>query len=211
MKEEPDEYCEKIFMVLAIYGETRFNELHRQLIKHNTKMSKPTIIEHLNHLLENEIVQRNQEEKQKVSYQLNWKTLKQLQSTKKTIQTTRHQLKNEKRFKSKSLDQQTVFTTAMLTIGELLYLKMNILNILEPENKLQNYYTYNIIRKFYNFYTSWLLDSCKESKENSQKVIQSIDKSINALIETFFEHHQQTNKTPFLQSTIRNNVERPTL
>jgi hypothetical protein len=55
----------------------------------------------------------------------------------------------------------------MLTIGELFYLKLNILDILEPEDKLQNYFSHTFTRRLYSIYAIWLFDSCKESKENS--------------------------------------------
>jgi DNA-binding HxlR family transcriptional regulator len=202
MEKEADEYCEKIFILLAMSNQKiRFNELHRNLTKYNAKMSKPTLIQHLNHLLKHEIIQRDEEDKQKVSYGLNWKRLKQLQKAKKINQTALNLIKNEKRFKSKSLDQQTIFTTAMITIGELFYLKLMTLNILEPENKLQNYHSYTFIRKLYNIYVTWLLDSCKDSKENSQKILHFIERNIKTLNETFLEifpedtqQQQQTQK-----------------
>jgi DNA-binding HxlR family transcriptional regulator len=188
MEKEADEYCERIFMVIVMNnGKIRFNELHRKLTMCGAKMSKPTLIEHLNHLVKRGIIQRNEEDKQRVSYELNWRELEQLQKAMKINQTALNEIGNEKRFKSKSLIQQEIFTTAMLTIGELFYLKLMILNILEPENKLQNYFSYTLIRKYYNIYATWLLDSCKNSKESSQKILRSIDKSIKTLKETFFE------------------------
>ncbi len=188
MKKETDEHCEKIFMVLFINNKKiRFNELYEKLPKYGAKMSKPTLVQHLKHLVKNKTIQRYQENKQKVFFQLNWEKFKQLQKASEINQTVVHQIKNEKVFKSKSLVQQEIYTTAMLTIGELFYLKLRILNILEPENKLQNYFSYTLIRKLFNLYATWLYDSCKESKENSQKVIQSIDKSIKTLRESFFK------------------------
>jgi DNA-binding HxlR family transcriptional regulator len=187
MEKETDEYCEKIFMTLAIIGKTRFNKLHQKLLELNAKMSKPTLIEHLNHLIEKEIIQRNQEDKQRVSYELNWKRLKQLRKFKETNQIAIDQVRYEKKFKSMNLYQRTAFTTAMLAIGELFYLELIILNTLEPENKLQNYYSYTLIRKLFNIYATWLLDSCKESKEDSQKILRLIDKNIKAFREPFFE------------------------
>jgi len=184
MEREIDEYCKKILMVLGMYGKFRFNELHRTLIKCNAKMSKPTLIVHLNHLIEDEIILRNEEDKQRVSYELNLERLRQLQEVKKINQKI---LKNEKEFKSMGLDRQVNFTICLLTISELLYLKLTMLNILEPENKLQNLYSYNIVRIFYNIYTVWLSDSCKDSKENSQGIIRAIDREIKELTDTSFE------------------------
>jgi len=192
MEKEVDEYCEKIFIAIAVDDEKiRFNELHRKLTKLNAKMSKPTLIEHLNHLVENGIIQRNQEDKQRVSYELNWEKFKQLQTAKKINQATLNQMKSEKEFKSMSLDQQVTLITVMLTISELLYLKLSVLDILEPENKLQNYFSYKFIRNLYYIYARWLLSYCKKSKENSQKILYLIDKEITMFRKTLFETNQE--------------------
>lgn len=191
MEKEADKYCEKIVMAIIITGKIRLNKLYNILPKLGAQMSKPTLMQHLGHLTNKDVIQRVQEGKQKVTYDLNWTRFTQLKKAKKTYQTTLAQAQNEKTFKSQSLDQQTTFTTATLTIGELNYLKMQILNILEPENKIENYFTYTITRRLYNIYAQWLLDSCKKSEENSQKVICSIDKSIKSLTEDSFEHYQQ--------------------
>jgi hypothetical protein len=188
MKKESDEFCEKIVMVLTMSEENiRFNELHRRLAKLGAKMSKPTLIMHLNHLIENGTIQRDEQDKQNVSYGVDWKKFKQLAKAQKMNETALHLIRNEKIFKSRTLSQQTYFTAAMLTIGELFYLKLNILNILEPENKLQNYFSYTLIRQFYNIYAALLYESCKESKENSLKILHHIDKFIKTLRESLFE------------------------
>jgi len=188
MKKEADEYCEKIFMVLAMSNKKiRFNELHRTLINYNAKMSKPTLIEHLKHLIKDEIIQRREEDKQKVSYEINWKRNKHLKKTKELSLAIASQIRNEARFKSMSLINQTIFITAMLTLGELLYLKLMILNVLEPENALLNRFSFVFTRKLYNIYTPWLLDSCKKSKENSQKILRHINEQIKFFRESFFE------------------------
>jgi len=189
MKKETDEYCEKIFMVIAVSDEKkiRFNELHRRFERIGAKMSKPTLIKHLNHLTKNKIIQRNQEDKQKVSYGLNWKRFKQLQKTKKINGIALHFIKEKKAFKSISLEEQTTYIHAILIISELFNLKLTILSILEPENKLQNYFTQTFITRFFNIYAKLLLDSCKDSKENAQKIIHHINESINTLSKEFFE------------------------
>jgi len=181
-------YCDKILMALLMGDKkTRFNELHRRLIKYGAKISKPTLIKHLNHLIKNEIIQRNEEDKQKVSYGLNWKRFKQLQKAEKINETALHLIKNEEGFKSETLGFQATFAAIMLSISDLFYLKLTMLNILEPENKLQNYFAYTLIRRLYSLYATWLFDSCKDSKENAQKTIHSIDKFIKALQEKFLE------------------------
>ena len=182
MERRADQYCEKILIVLMMSDEKiRFNELHRKLKKFGVKMSKPTLIEHLNHLVEKELILREEEDKQKVTYVTNWNRFKQVKKAKKLNQLTLQQIKMEKTFKERGLEAQTAFTTAMLTIGELFYLKLQVLDITEPENKLHNYFSYTFIRRLFNLYAVWLIDSCKESQENSQKVIKSLNKMIKGL------------------------------
>ena len=188
MRKETDKYCENIFMVLTMSNKKiRFNELHRTLTNYNAKMSKPTLIEHLKHLIKDEIIQRHEEDKQKVSYEINWKRHKHLKKTKEISLAIANQIRNEARFKSMSLVNQTIFITAMLTLGQLLYLKLIILNILEPENALLNRFSFVFTSKLYNFYTPWLLDSCKKSKENSQKILRHINKQIKYFHKGFIE------------------------
>jgi DNA-binding HxlR family transcriptional regulator len=192
MEKKADEYCEKILIVLMMSNEKiRFNELYRTLNKFGVKMSKPTLIEHLNHLVAQELVQREEEDKQKVTYVTNWSRFKQVKKAKELNQLTLQQIKIEKTFKERGLEAQTAFTTAMLTIGELFYLKLQILDILEPENKLHNYFSYTFIRRLFNLYAAWLIDSCKESKENSQKVLKSLNKMIKGLQGSFFDVDQE--------------------
>ena len=188
MKKETDKYCEKIFTVLAMSNKKiRFNELHRTLTNYNAKMSKPTLTEHLKHLIKDEIIQRHEEDKQKVSYEINWKRHKHLKKTKELSLAIANQIRNEARFKSMSLVNQTIFVTAMLTLGELLYLKLIILNVLKPEDALLNRFSFVFTTKLYNFYTPWLLDSCRKSEENSQKILRHINKQIKFFRESFFE------------------------
>jgi hypothetical protein len=96
-------------------------------------------------------------------------------------------MKNEKIFKSKSLKEQKIYATGILHIISLYDLKLNILNILEPKNKLENHAFFNILTILYSIYPKWFIDTCKESKENSQKALNSINEDIKGLMETFFK------------------------
>lgn len=187
MEKMTDEYCEKIFDVLVINNEKiRFNKLYNLLIKLGAKMSRPTLIEHLNHLVKNEIILRHEEDKQNVSYEPNWEKFQQIAS-KELKRVGLLRTRNEKAFKSKSVEQQVVYVTAIETIGELFYVRLSILNAVDPKNTLQNYYGYTMIRRLLKIYCSWLVDTCKESEEKSKQALKSIDKSIRILTETFFQ------------------------
>ena len=181
--EKKDEYCEKIFMTLMIVNDqkTRFNELHRSLATVGAKMSKPTLIEHLNHLIEKGLVKREEEDKQKVTYVLNWNELNPLKEAKELNVQTIRQIKSEKEFKSKSKPEQVDIALRMMTIGEIFRLKFNILINLEPENKLRYYYSINSMQRAFGIYNIWLMESCKESKEDSQKILRGLDRTLKKL------------------------------
>jgi DNA-binding HxlR family transcriptional regulator len=186
---KPDIYCDQLTMIfLTTNKKIRFNELYRRkLTQFNAEMSKPTLVEHLNHLLENKIILRYEENKQKVSYELNWKMFGQLAKTEEANKTLLHQIKNKKIFKSKSLEEQKIYAAGILHIMLLRGLKLDILDILEPKNKLKNHVSFNILTTLYGIYPKWFIDTCKESKENSQKALNSLNKDIKQLMETFFQ------------------------
>lgn len=191
MQKEPDEYCEKLFMIIAMYEKIRFNDLYRKLKKpYKIPMSRPTLVEHLNHLLKDKLIQRTEENKQKVTYQVNWRKIAPAKEAKDSI-LLQLAAKNEAVFKSKNIPEQTAFTMAMLAIGELYYLKLRIQGIMEPENKLVNHFAYVLMRKLYDSYTEWLLKSAKESKEKSEKILSSIDQDIRYLRQSFFDLPKQ--------------------
>lgn len=67
---ELDDICVEIFFTLMAYKRLRFNELHRTLKKFGTDISKPSLIDHLNHLRKQKLISRKREDFQNVSYGL---------------------------------------------------------------------------------------------------------------------------------------------
>ena len=65
-----DDVCREIFLTLWAYKRLRFNELHRYLKKFGTSISKPALIDHLNHLSRKKLISRRREGFQNVSYGL---------------------------------------------------------------------------------------------------------------------------------------------
>jgi DNA-binding HxlR family transcriptional regulator len=175
-KAQPDQYCEKIFALLAMSEDrVRFNDLYRKLNKLGAKMSKPTLSEHLKHLEKNQLIERHEIDKLNVSYSLPWKKYEQLSKAKEFNQTTLNLLRDEKTFKAKSLEQQVVHVTFVLTTAELFYLRLAILDELEPENKLFHHFSYSLIRALFDCYTRWLFDTSKESEANAKTIMKHID------------------------------------
>lgn len=69
-----DEYCKHIFTTLLLINKPlRFNELHRTLNQVGVKISKPTLAEHLKHLIKQNIVKREEKGKQNISYTISKK------------------------------------------------------------------------------------------------------------------------------------------
>lgn len=177
MEKETDEYCVKIFALLVANQEKiRFNKLHKTLNALNVKISKPTLIQHLHHLHTKGFILRKKEGKQNVTYQVNWKKFEQLKETLGFKEIIARNLENEKIFKSKSLENQIIFVTDVLTMTQVIYLQLNVLGILEPKGKDLHNLGYLLIYRLYDHYRQWLLDTCKQSSENSQKAYDLLNK-----------------------------------
>jgi DNA-binding HxlR family transcriptional regulator len=190
MESPLDQYCEKIFALLMISNRNyRFNELHRTLDEFHIEMSTPTLIQHLNHLHTKGFIAQKKRNKQNISYQVNWKKFEALKQGLRFTQFVQHNLQNEKAFKSLPLDDQIVYITSIFTMGNLLYLKLYILDILEPNKKPEHRFTFIFMNKWLDMFRLWLLDTCKESNETSQKALQMIDNGINGFQKELFQKH----------------------
>jgi len=178
MEKETDEYCIKIFALLVANQEKiRFNKLHKTLNTLDVKISKPTLIQHLRHLRTKGFILRKKEGKQNVTYQVNWKKFEQLKETLGFKEIIARNLENEKIFKSKSLENQIIFVTGVLTMTQVTYLQLQVLGILKPKDKDLLNLGYLLIYRLYDHYRQWLLDTCKQSSENSQKAYDLLNKN----------------------------------
>ena len=70
---ELDDKCRQLVALFIIeHREYRFNEFVDLVEKSGIKISKPTLIEHLNHLVDLGLVHRNEVTKQNVTYRFHW-------------------------------------------------------------------------------------------------------------------------------------------
>ena len=69
-KSSLDDICSQIFFTLIAYKQLRRNELLRTLKKHGLKISSPTLKEHLYHLIEKNLIEREEKGIQNVTYGL---------------------------------------------------------------------------------------------------------------------------------------------
>ena len=184
---EMDEYCQKIFGLLGITTKKyRFNELYRTINDFGIKMSRPTLIAHLQHLQEKGYVIREEEDKQNVTYELNWKKLDYLKEGLAYKKKVDQDLKNKENFKSYSLKDQAITITSIVALQGLFWLKAKVLDVLEPDKKDEHNLSYVFSSRQLDKYRLWLIDTCKESKENCQEILELIQRAINSFQEETF-------------------------
>lgn len=186
--EDSDRYCENIMAYLvASNKKIRFNELCKTLNALNFEITKPTLIQHLNHLSKKGFILRREENKQNVTYEVNWKKFEPLNKALEFKKVITHTLQNQKIFKSKSLEQQIVYVITILTWEQILHLQFNVLDILEPNATFTTTVGYVLIHRLFDTYRRWLLDTCKQSKENIQKALDSLEKKRDEFESLLFE------------------------
>lgn len=192
MEKERDEYCNRIFIVLTLAEEKiRFNELHKQLRNYGLRMSKPTLILHLNHLLKEKAVLRLQQDKQVVFYQVNWKRFQQLRKAHKISQAALDYTVDEKTFNSKPLREQINMVLDMLFLKDLFMLKLSTLYVLHPRERTPILRTIGYISTLYTIYGRWLFKNIDKSEENGKQLLKTIDETVDRLTSPFMKPDQE--------------------
>jgi DNA-binding HxlR family transcriptional regulator len=188
MERDTDQYCNEIFSLLvATRKKIRFNELHKTLNALGAVMSKPTLIQHLHHLQKKGFILRKKEDKQNVTYQVNWKKFEQLEKSLEFKELIAHNLENEKIFKSKSFEDQMYFVIGIMNMVDVIGLKFNVAEIVEPQGKAYASLGYLLIHNLYDSYRRWFLESCRQSKENTQKASELLDETLEHYQKILFE------------------------
>jgi len=175
-KPELDEYCEKIFAFLALNkNPLRFNELHRTLNAADFKISKPTLIAHLNHLQKHKIIARKSEGKQNTSYLVNWNKLDYLRYHTKYRQALEKAQNDKETFNSFSIDEKVRYVTLMLSLQEVTRLKFEILSFLEPHRRFEATLAFLFVQGTIEPFRMWLLKTCVKSKETAQEALTTVE------------------------------------
>lgn len=183
-----DETCKKIFSALLVSDKRlRFNELHRNLDQIGLKMSKPTLIEHLNHLKKQRLIKRKRQGKQNVAYEVNWEKFKYLGEAIDQQRALKHLLEDEKIFKSFPLDEKVMYVHNILALRNLYRLKLEISGIIDPSKNFEHSIQYLFITRFFDFFKTWLLESCHENKpECREKALSTIEYNIKHYTDMIF-------------------------
>ncbi len=185
---ELDNYCKKIFSFL-VYCDVpiRFNELLRVLNKSNFKISKPTLITHLKHLQNYEVINRKREGKQIVSYSVNDEKLDNLQFHKDLNRVAKNVQKSKETFNSFDVAEKIRYISFVLMIIELNRLKNEIRIVLEPNRKFEATLAFLSIQGYLDSFRQYLLQTCANSKDDAQKSLIAIENLEEKIRNEIFE------------------------
>ena len=198
-KKELDKYCLDILGFFLVYGQKiRFNELYERLTKKmNFKISRPTLAEHLKHLVKEKNIIRKKEGKQNVSYQFNEKRYTNL---KKVIEIQNEYAKifseNERRFNELSLDDQLAHCLTDMILRNLRQFRIEIYNGLNPGNEFQNKLEIIFINDpVHRFYERRLFNHSLQDREYGEKVLKKLDGAIEDTMKEIYKEYEKSKKT----------------
>jgi Fe2+ or Zn2+ uptake regulation protein len=174
---ELDEYCQKIFAYLIMQDNPlRFNELHKALNQADFKISRPTLIAHLNHLQKHRVITRKTKGKQEISYWVNWKKMDHLKYDKNFRKATEKKQKDKATFEQFDLDTKITYVSFILSLIEVSKLKNEIRAYLEPNRRFEATLTYLFTRSYLEPFRMYLLRDCVKSKETAQQALILVEK-----------------------------------
>jgi hypothetical protein len=192
-KPELDEHCQKIFAFLVMNDDgVRFNELHRTLNRANYKISRPTLVVHLNHLQEYKVVKREIEGKQSISYEVNWGELDYLKYHKNFRKAAEKIQKDKATFETFGLDEKIRYVSFILSLIEVTRLKNEIRSFLEPDRRFEATLTYLFVRSYLESFRMYLLQTCVKSKETAQEALIKVEELEHLLQNEVFDHKPES-------------------
>lgn len=183
-----DDYCKKIMIVLTMMNQDfRFNALCKFLNDHGTKISKPTLSEHLKHLTKQRIVLRKQKGIQEVSYAMNSEMLEKLTAASKiTRDVVTRFFQQEKAYRalpvSKKVDRYHVLTV----LQSLMLLKLEMLAISKPENQFEYSLSHYVTIQHFMTMQNWLLDELRKSPSQLDQAAKELQGLTDHYMEMLF-------------------------
>lgn len=118
-----------------------------------------------------------------MTYALNFDEIEKLIPIKILNETFQKIAQNEIAFKSKPLKEQAIILTQLLSIKELLLIRLQIQDLIDPEKKLLHNYVYAVTEENFTVYNDWFLDSCKISKYATQKALEFVEKNLANILD----------------------------
>jgi DNA-binding transcriptional ArsR family regulator len=179
MVEKLDQACRTIFgYFAATMGEkTRFNDLFRKMNALGYKMSRPTLSEHLKHLTKMELLKREEEATQRVTYRLNgekWANLK--ETIRRRNEFYQIITKAEKEFKSYPIKTQLNLVFQIIAWRDLYTLKKQIVWEIDQKTNFETQLELLLLSKpSFREFERWIIEECKDDETFRTKMYEEID------------------------------------
>ena len=175
-----DDYCIKILIVLIEEEKSHFNQLYKTLNdkKRGFKISKPTLSEHLKHLVKAGFVTRKQEEGlQLVTYSVNFDKIGKIKGLwEQQRRIVKDRKATEKEFFSLSESEQVNIVLSGLSLRKLYEIKARIDYELDPKNFEKQFAVLFWTNPTLEFVEFLMIEKCVEDKEYRKEVLKIIDK-----------------------------------
>lgn len=195
-----DDICREIFLTLWAYKRLRFNQLHKYLKKFGTNISKPALIDHLDHLIKQKLISRKREGFQNISYGLTDEINSLLnlpeEDTKKFVENFIEGKNLPKKFRpipfdakeyygklsEKQLDEAIDKDLNTVLTHNLFELKTFINYDLQLDRPESDAVFWNFVgMPLYRMREKSIVEDCRDSEDYRKKLFEKIDTLINEL------------------------------
>jgi predicted nucleotidyltransferase len=176
LSQKLDDICIDLLVTFLVEKKHfRFNEFHRFLNNKGYKISKPTLILHLRHLIDKKLVERTIVDKQNITYDFNRKTWVGLEEfVESRTKFIKHFEEERKSFDSDTPFAQVSHVYIVLILRGLFQLKYEMLKIAEPDKEFQHNLDITLYRDIWQNFVRWLLENFKTNDKKYRKEVLDI-------------------------------------
>ena len=188
-----DQYCTRLLAFFMLTRETyRFNELKRQIKDMGLKMTTPTLILHLNHLVEKKLILRDEKEKQFVTYRFYWEKWQDADRSMRERIVFEKVLKQEMNdFSRRPMMQQVAYVNLVSSTLFLLSLREAIVAKVKPDKEFMANINFIHFGNIFNQTRNMILKNVETKDERyATECILTIDR----LLEHYYEGIQESRK-----------------
>lgn len=184
-----DEICQKLLVSFLVAKKSfRFNQFYRFLNSKGVKISKPTLVLHLQHLIDVKLVERTVIDKQNITYNINRKfsegLTKYVENQAKILE---HFEKERKSFDSDTPLAQLSHAHIVLVLQGLYRLKYEMLKIAEPDKEFEHNMEIMLYSDIWQNFVGWLLQNFNTGNKNYRKdILDTIEGLITKYIDVAF-------------------------
>lgn len=187
---ELDEHCKKLLVTFITSNKKwHFNDFLDKYGHPRTPLqfTKPTLSKHLDHLEELNLITKKKEDKQRITYEANWRKLGYLHKTVESQNALKRITENQKTFESFPIEEQVIFLTNALSLRNLQELELEILNTLEPRKNFEYSVQYAITHQFFDLFKRGFMEKLGQTtSENKLIALKMVENNIKHFEENLF-------------------------